>query len=219
MLLEINGDPYRLAADETRPDAFSHHDGIYAFTLRPDYQRAASQSADASKGVHRSELVSLKTQPFDRAVTLSYDFMVADGARITSDFCNAGQWHGKADKGERSLSPAFAVRIEQDMLRILTRGPGSEAVRYSAPLKRDHWYSVSMRLVFSPTHGALVLSLDGKTVIDERDIPLGYDDLRGPYWQFGVYKRLSPEVVQVRYRNIKGPARDGGTDDASAPQG
>lgn len=199
----ISSDVYYTASDREKADSFYIDGNDYVFTLRENYQRPSDESGDSSNNVHRSELVSPTYQNFGTLLNLNYEFMIEPGSPITSDFFNCGQWHPSTG----GLSPVFAFRCENEQLRIITRSSATgDVVRYTESLRRNHWYKVEGEFVFSKTAGSLKLTLDGVVVINQTNMPFAFDaDTTGPNWQFGAYKRVSPEDLRVRFRNISGP--------------
>lgn len=104
-------------------------------------------------------------------------------------------------------SPALAFRRTRDgLFRITTRGQHDTGgtVRYEAPLSFDESHDLVYRLVLHPVRGSLAVWLDGKQIINIKDISIGHESAQS-YWNLGLYfsggidGRVIAEYANHRY--------------------
>lgn len=188
--------------------------GLYRFEVR-DGDRS---QVDKGQFVNRSELASAR-YPFGRALWASYAFFVEPGPPLKphwKSFCVIGQWHQTPDPDDIAQSPIFATELlAGDAFQVVIRydadrrSVGHATAQYlytaKAPIQRGRWHYVVEHWNFDWRQGGSGLTqvwLDGKQVADYHG-PVGYNDLRGPYFKFGIYKEEAPESIAVRYANME----------------
>lgn len=208
--------PFDFAADtHAQPYAVQKADRLDLWRFETRYQSGNS----AGVGTDRAELVapytanrSHNTVPFGTTVEHSYSFRW-DGALDPdpAKWTIIGQWHGVQDSGDAGLSPPLSCELTgAGNLRIVTRYDANAVQteltdthyteRYSQPLSAGAWHHLHFRIVFSFT-GAAVLQvhLDGVKIIDLSGISMGYNDARGPRYQFGLYRAQDTAGTLVAY--------------------
>jgi len=146
-------------------------------------------------------------------VPLNQEIWYGISLYIPSDFpelernCVVMQWHGEHDKREASRSPVLALRVVGDTLyinsrsskkRIQTnnRGPQVEHFRMQN-FPRDEWIDFVVKAVWShKSKGTLNMWLNGNQIISYEG-PIGYNDRKGPYFKFGLYKHSGDEPLVI----------------------
>jgi hypothetical protein len=103
-----------------------------------------------------------------------------------------GGLHGQIHIGSSfGGSPALAFRRTRNgEFEITTRGEldpvKSGTVRYTGPLTFDEPHDLVFEIVLDPTHGSARVWIDGKQVVDARDISIG-SHFAESYWCIGCY--------------------------------
>jgi hypothetical protein len=211
----VRGHSYEPAAAAGNPNA------IQVSTTQPELlrfnaRRNENSRWDAKEGsaVDRAELTGWPQPiPLGTDVWLSYSQRILPGDPITSRWCVIGQMHATTQPGDRASSPPFALHfLPGDIFEVSTRYVAAarhinnpdETIRYSGPVERNRWYDHVFRLRFG-FKGDAVLQWwrDGVLMLDLSGFSMGFNDPEGPYWQFGVYRKTSPEDLTVEYRNVE----------------
>jgi len=191
--------------------------------LGPDHFRFEVRGQDEWKNDqahdrNRAELKSDVTQAFGQDVWFSYQMKVQAGPPSTARFCILGQFHHTNDPWDVGGSPPFAINLfpNTNTLRFIKRYTAdrkttatTDTVMYeTAPIRRDQWMHIVGHVVFGwHGDGTVELWLDGRKIVDLPHTSIGYNDLVGPYWKFGIYRGGSPENLVVEYANMEiGPA-------------
>ncbi|WP_395672242.1 heparin lyase I family protein [Phenylobacterium sp.] len=188
--------------------SFKQTDDVYRFEVRSGDQW---RERDGTK--ERSEISAKETLNFDHTYTLTYDFMIEPGQKITSDWLNIGQFHGSPDVGDYgSLGPVFATQMRGEQMRFITRtdpdriteSRPEDNVLYtdSAAIVRGHWYQMKIDIRFDADgQGLIKVWRDGDLLVNYTG-GVGYNDAVGPYWKMGIYREASPETLAINYRNF-----------------
>jgi hypothetical protein len=75
---------------------------------------------------------------------------------------------------------------------------------YERAIARDRWYRFVGRIVFGwNNNGACEVWMDGVKVVNLPTTNIGYNDLIGPYWKFGVYRAAVADTLVVEYANME----------------
>lgn len=171
------------------------------------------RSADVAN--NRCELVNeqyLSTRGSDFWV--SYQMMIEPGDPITGAFAIMGQMHQSPDAGDVSVEPVFSMTITEGRLRIVTRydanptqsvGTPPTQVRYDASdIVRGQWNAFVVRHRFDWNGaGELDVWRNGVKIVSLTGIQYGYNDQKGPYWQYGIYRQKAPETLTAVYANME----------------
>lgn len=168
---------------------------------------------DVGKGRNRAELKAKDTVPFGQDVWFSYQMKIDASGPLTARYCILGQFHQTGDPWDASVSPPFAINLlPNNRLRFVKRystdrvtSSTIDTVMYeSAPIERGRWVRVVGHIVFGwQGNGAVQMWLDGRQVVDLPRTSIGYNDVLGPYWKFGIYRAQSPETLSVEYANME----------------
>jgi hypothetical protein len=181
--------------------------------LRHRFEVRSGDTWSGETGRNRSEFSSCARECAGREVWFSYAMRIHGGAPV-SDWNVLGQFHSTADPGEgNGLSPPFAVCLMPgEKLRFVKRTDSAAltstspraTVLYERGVSRDRWYRIVGRIVFGWTdNGAVDLWMDGVKVVGLPQTNIGYNDLIGPYWKFGIYRAQAAETLTVEYANLE----------------
>lgn len=185
----------------------------YRFDVRPGDRWL--RDAQKKRAKERAELKSTVPVDFDIDYLVSYDMRVDTPLPITG-YIVAGQWHATEDPGDRPTSPPFSIEICRSDLVAKTRSiaqrsyTGSPVTVERFRLRNivaGRWYRIAYTIRFSPTAGRLFLWIDDVQVYAGA-IPIGFNDERGPYFKFGVYRPKASTRAVVRYRGVSIGALD-----------
>lgn len=181
--------------------------------LRHRFEVRSGDSWNGESGRNRSEFSSCARESCGREVWFSYAIRVHGGAPV-SDWNVLGQFHSTADPGEDGgLSPPFAISLmpgenlrfvkRTDSAAITSTSPRA-TILYERKISRDRWYRIVGRIVFGwDDNGAVDLWLDGVKIVGLPQTNIGYNDLIGPYWKFGIYRAQAAETLVVEYANME----------------
>ena len=182
-------------------------EGEYRFELRPGDVWA--QDVRKKRDRERAELQSKSRVLFDADYSVSYDMLIEAKLPIPG-FLIAGQWHATEDAGDVPSNPPFSIELwGSDLVaktcatteQIHAESPQS-VVRYRMKdIAQGVWHNIRYEIRFSPVAGRLVLWIDGARVYAGR-IPLGFNDKRGPYFKFGIYRPKVDATAIIRYRSL-----------------
>lgn len=121
------------------------------------------------------------------------------------------QAHQFPDAGEYNGSPPLAVLLRSDdKLVVTTRStvesttlpttPLNAVDRVVVPLQKTVWHAIDLTVKFDRGEGAgyLKFALDGSVHYDGV-IPIGFNDVSGPYFKHGLYRNQSPGQTVVEF--------------------
>ena len=175
----------------------------HALQAGPAWQRFEVRSTDTAPidrgkpARNRAELSSPVRHPPGQPVWFAYSFRIRGGTPTTAVFSILGQFHSSPDLGDApGLSPVFAVNlVREGVLRFVSRSSAEPRQQFNPPatvlgevrgIGREQWRH-----------------LVGRKVIDRSPISIGYNDRRGPYWKYGIYRSAAPETLVVEYANME----------------
>lgn len=157
----------------------------------------------------RAELKDNLNAPLNQELWYGFSLNIPESFPELEKNCIVAQWHGEHDEGETSRSPVLALRIEGSKLYITSRSSkqkiqstndGPEQIHYSLnEFPKNKWLDFVVKASWSyHWDGMLLVWLNGDQVIKYNG-PLGYNDDRGPYFKFGVYKHSgeNPLIIFV----------------------
>jgi hypothetical protein len=187
---------------------------------RFEVHRGDQASFDNTHAVDRAEVCAQASLPYGTDIWMSYAVMVEPGAPVYNDgaqykWCILTQMHGEPDPDDPyyvtklSASPCFALDIVGDVLSIVTRSepsPGAVATvtRYCDPnFQRGVWHNFVFRFILQRTEvGLLEVWCNGQPIFSDA-IPFGFNDPRGPYLKYGIYRGTDSVVTAVQFANLE----------------
>jgi hypothetical protein len=184
------------------------NDGVSRFEVR-----AGDNLAGDGAAKERSEIASAAKLQTGKTYEISFSVMIEPGAKNTADWMTLVQLQSTFDKGESGHSPAFALEMVGDKMRIVTRDSSAaistEAdIRYvrhytdAADVVRGQWYDFKLQIKFDPFgQGHLAVWRNGVELVDFHGA-LGFNDLVGPYLKQGVYRESSPETFAADFKGL-----------------
>ncbi len=153
---------------------------------------------DTGDGV-RAELKEDFNVPLGKEIWYSFSTFVPADFPILRHPSVISQWHAEEDPGEESASRSpvlahrydgrsFVVDIRFSSTKIQHANDGIRQVLYEEKdFPRGVWHDFVYRVRWSYASNGLVEGwLDGKGIISYSG-PVGYNDLDGPYFKFGLY--------------------------------
>ena len=152
----------------------------------------------------RSELSGDAIYAEGNTLTVSYSFMIEQGAANTADWTVVGQFH--AD--DHWTPPPFAVELIDEQMAIVVRYmlPGDDSpdtlvvYRDDSNLERGRFYDIEISVKFDNAgDGFLKVARDGKEIVNY-DGPIGYG--YGVYWKHGIYRAESGEALAVNFKDF-----------------
>ncbi len=165
---------------------------------------------EVSQGL-RAELRDWYNAPFEAdtwygfSTYLPADFSPPEGVGIV-----LAQWHDQAELGDPAGKPPFAIRYLDGVLRftgafsqIASHDPDRRYVLHEIPaVPHEVWLDFVFRIHWSHTgDSAIDAYLDGRQIFAFRG-PLGYrNQIKGPYFKFGVYASGAIEGPLVAYHD------------------
>ena len=199
-------------------------DGTQRFEVRAgdffDSPHAAPTEQDEALDKNRSEVSSYLHLQEGRTFVMEFDVMIEPGAVNTADWLVLAQLHQTEDRSatgtvlDAPVSPPLALQLRGETMVIVGRTEPDAITTVSpatmdlfvdtAPIQRGVWYGLRFEMVFddaSGGNGQLRVWRNGAQIVDYEG-PLGYNDLVGPYMQFGVYRDVAPESIAARFRDV-----------------
>ena len=175
--------------------------------------RAGDNLAGDGATKERSEIASAAKLQAGQTYEISFSVMIEPGAKNTADWMTLVQLQSTFDKGEAGHSPAFALEMVGDKMRIVTRDSSAAIstetdIRYvrhytdTADVVRGQWYDFKLQIKFDPFgQGHLVVWRNGVELVDFHGA-LGFNDLVGAYFKEGVYRESSPETFAANFKGL-----------------
>ncbi|MBY9062816.1 polysaccharide lyase [Sphingomonas yunnanensis] len=192
--------------------------------VSPSIWRFESRAHDGSSsgaGSDRTEMVaqysrstSCNTVPWRTDIWQSFAMRVSGQVEKDGKWVVLGQWHAVPDDDDASMSPVLAQSFTDGVFKISTRSDdqrrqtaastGSPRTVYEDrgfPL--NTWVNFVYRIRFDYAgRGILQVWRDGKSIVNLRNVPIGYNDVRGPRYQFGIYRQKdSTSTLAVEFAN------------------
>lgn len=206
-------DPARWAMqkDDANPHAIQQ---VGPNHVRFEVRASDNWKKDTGRGRNRAELKANDLVPNGQDVWFSYQMKIDASGPSSARFCILGQFHQASDPWDANASPPFAINLfpQTNTLRFVKRyspdrktTSSIDTVMYeSAPIQRGRWIHVVGHIVFGwQDDGEVELWLDGRKIVNLPHTSIGYNDVLGPYWKFGIYRSQSPESLAVEYANME----------------
>jgi Ca2+-binding RTX toxin-like protein len=189
----------------------------WSYSSKNDLTRFEVRSGDrwATDGAapkERSEIAASQKLDFGKSYELSFGMMIEPGAKNTADWMTLVQIQSTFDKGEPGHSPAFALEMVGDKMRVVTRTSPSflsindvvttRQYTDTSDVARGHWYNFSITVRLDPFgKGVLDVVRDGVRLVHYEGA-FGFNDLVGSYLKAGVYRENSPETFAVDFKSM-----------------
>lgn len=182
------------------------------FEIRPGDQWPPDAGAS-----ERDELVSpVNLVPFDADVWLSLAFKIA-ASQITAPWMVVGQFRATDDGPDYAFRPpvfaqeltpggGFRIVTRSDPAASSVQGGQEFAVRYTdSGFPFGQWQYFVYRIRFARTgNGELQAWRNGAEIIASASIPIGYNDVNGPQWKYGLYRAVgSSDTVIGEFANVE----------------
>ncbi len=188
----------------------------YAKTGRQE--RFEIRAGDHWKGEHseRSEVAIYQFVKSNVDIWQAYSLLIEPGPTSRAPWCIFGQWHAYKDLWDQYVSPPMAQFLTGDTFNVWTASDPAlrqtiknyppPITRYQRPnFQRGLWHSFVQRTRFNAFgHGELQTWIDGQQILNLKQIPIGYNDVIGPYFKYGVYRPPGdPTPMAARYANME----------------
>lgn len=168
---------------------------------------------DGTQAKERSEVATSEKLAFGKEYDVSFSLMIEPGAKNTAEWMTLVQIQSTFDAGEAGHSPAFAIEMVGDRMRIVTRDSSqllstaadTHYVRqYTdvADVSRGVWYDFKIHVTLDAFGGgALDVTRNGVNLVNYHGA-VGFNDLVGSYLKLGVYRAAASETIAVNYRDV-----------------
>lgn len=200
-----------------KPHALGYERGLWRFEARPGDGNAEGAGTDRTEMVAPySRAGSCNTVAWRQDIWHTFSMRVSGNMTKSGKWVVAGQWHAVPDVEDAPMSPIlaqsltdgiFKISVRSDARRIQNKnGVGNPRTVYEdRTFPRDQWVRFSYHIRFDPFgKGLLQVWRDGKPIVDLHDVSIGYNDKRGPRYQFGIYRQSgSPDRIVVEFFNHK----------------
>jgi peptide/nickel transport system ATP-binding protein len=159
----------------------------------------------------RAELRDWYNAPFERdtwygfSTYLPKDFDPPEGVGVV-----LAQWHDQAELGDPAGKPPLAIRYLDGTLRftgafseVASQNPEKRYVFHEIPdIPHEMWLDFVFRIHWSREGDSSIDAFLGKQRIFRFDGPLGYrNEIKGPYFKFGVYASGQIDNPLVAYHD------------------
>jgi hypothetical protein len=183
--------------------------------VSPSVWRFESRAHDGSSsgaGSDRAEMVaqysrstSCNTVPWRTDIWQSYAMRVSGQVERDGKWVVLGQWHAVPDDDDASMSPVLAQSFTDGIFKISTRSDDQRRQTAASTGSPRTWVNFVYRIRFDYAgRGILQVWRDGKSIVNLRNVPIGYNDVRGPRYQFGIYRQKdSNSTLAVEFANQK----------------
>lgn len=185
------------------------------------FESRAHDGNSAGAGTDRTEMVaqysrstSCNTVPWRTDIWQSFAMRISGQVAKDGKWVVVGQWHAVPDADDTSMSPVLAQSFTDGIFKISTRSDGEKrqtaastgnprTVYEDRSFPLDTWVNFVYRIRFDYAgRGILQVWRDGKSIVNLRNVAIGYNDVRGPRYQFGIYREKdSTSTLAVEYAN------------------
>lgn len=202
---------WAMQKDEAKPYAIQQ---VGPNHVRFEVRAADNWKNDTGRGRNRAELKAKTLAPKGQDVWFSYQMKIDASGPSSARYCILGQFHQTSDPWDGNVSPPFSINLfpGANSLRFVKRystdprtTDSIDTVMYeSAPIQPGRWIRIVGHIVFGwQDDGTVELWLDGRKVVDLPHTSIGYNDVQGPYWKFGIYRAQATETLAVDYANME----------------
>ncbi|HEY2661261.1 MAG TPA: heparin lyase I family protein [Caulobacteraceae bacterium] len=190
----------------------------WSYSKSGHVERFEIRAGDHWKGEHseRSEAAIYRFMKTDVDVWQAYSLFIEPGPVSAAPWSIFGQWHAYKDPWDDYVSPCVFQTLVGDRFQILTASDPHirqthatyppQVVRFEQKgFERGRWRHFVYRVRFNPFgKGQLQVWIDGENVVNLANIGVGYHDLVGPYFKYGVYRPpVDPSPLAARYGNME----------------
>lgn len=193
-----------------RPWSYTKTGGVERFEVRP----GDHWSGEAHK--ERSEIAVRQYMPDGKDIWQSFSLMIEPSPPSTAEWRIFGQWHAMRDPWDAYVSPSVAFVLKGETFVVWTSSDPDlrQTLAHYPPtidrcsienFPRGIWHHFVIRLRFGYTgRGLLQVWRNGESIVDLQDIPIGYNDLIGQFFKYGVYRPSGdPDGLAARYANFE----------------
>lgn len=191
----------------------------WSYLKKGAVERFEVRAGEHWKGEHseRSEIAIYRFMRHSKDVWQAFSLYVEPDAQPSkAPWRIFGQWHAYKDPWDDYTSPPVAQLLIGDSFHIWTASdpnPRQSVKRYPPTIMRyrkdrfefGRWHHFVYRIRFDAFGaGALQTWMNGEEIVDLKRIPIGYNDLIGPYFKYGVYRPPSDAfALAARYANVE----------------
>ncbi|WP_336973124.1 heparin lyase I family protein [Sphingobium aromaticiconvertens] len=184
----------------------------YRFEVRPGDQLAGDR-AQSAQVRERSEAYVRPIFEFGQTYLISFQLTIPPGARNAAEWMSLMQIQSTFDPGEQGHSPPFGLYMKGEKMDISARyspeeitPPGAfkhiQLYRDDKDIERGHPFAMKIRVRFDHGgKGAIEIWRDGRQLVSYQG-PFGFNDKRGPYLKFGIYRAGGSEVYTAEFRDL-----------------
>ena len=206
----FGGYDWNVQRDKTKLHPIQEAVGVSPVRHRFEVRSTDSWNGETTR--NRAEFGCCTRHAVGEPVWFSYAMRVRSGPAVTNWYV-LGQFHSTPDTGDDASSPPFSINlIPGEKVRFirrfdpapLTTVTPATTIMHERTIARERWYRIVGRVVFGwENNGAVDIWWDGAQVVSLANTNIGYNDLRGPYWKFGVYRAKASETLVVDYANME----------------
>jgi Ca2+-binding RTX toxin-like protein len=189
--------------------SYSSSEGIDRFEVRS----GDKWSNDGGAAKERSEIAASQKLDFGKTYEISFGLMIEKGAKNTADWMTLMQIQSTFDKGEVGHSPAFAIEMVGEKMRIVTRDSSvflstdadttyHRLFTDSTDITRGAWYDFSIKVKLDAFGGGVLQVYRNGVLLADYKGALGFNDLVGSYLKEGVYRESSTETFAANYKGL-----------------
>jgi hypothetical protein len=194
-----------------KPYSIGLHGDVLRLEARQGDRR--QKPSEVNREIERCE-VSFQGNPFEFKATyrLTFEMLFESGPPTAAANDKFFQIHNVNDKNDVELGPLFAMQLQRDRMRIVTRWDASARSTARAkdhwvfedtdPIKRGHWYRFDITIRCDPFGDGMVNVARDGVVVANYVGPLGYNDEKPPYFKVGIYRETQADTQARRYRKL-----------------
>ncbi len=182
------------------------------------YERFEVRAGDHWRGdtSERSEIAVHRYMQFGKPVWQSFSMLIEAGPPSEAPWSIFGQWHAFKDPWDEYVSPPIALLLKDGKFAIVTasdkhiqqthKNYPPFVTRYAfTDVAKNAWHDFVYRIVFDPAgSGSLHVWHNGQAIVAQDGLPIGYNDIIGPFFKYGVYRGPGdPNPLAARYANVE----------------
>lgn len=202
---------WTLQRDKTK--TYPIQEVVGAKPVRHRFEARSTDSWNSESTRNRAEFaLDHRFAPSGQAVWFSYAIRVRGGAPVTN-WNVLSQFHNSPDSGDISTSPPLSINmVPGEKIRFIRRFDAQpftttkrdDITMAESMVARDRWYRIAGRVVFGwNNNGSVDIWWNGARIIGLSNTNIGYNDMRGPYFKFGIYRAKVPETLIVDFANME----------------
>lgn len=165
-------------------------------------------------GRNRSEIYLSPRLDTGKLYRISFALLLEPGRPNKAAWLNLMQVQSSFDKGEPGHSPPIGLGLHGERLALATNRSTARIARPAdivfdkryedrVPIRRNRWYRMELVVRHDPfRNGVLQLWRDDRCLASVVG-PVGFNDEKGPYLKFGVYRAETKETFAARFAGIR----------------